>query len=91
MKIVVLGKTIETREIYNIQDVEQGKSCFLNREAGFIIFLIDKSPLVFKQDIPYYSYASEISAIKQKWFELQTEVFEKWQLDKCDIPTFYLK
>lgn len=88
MKIVVLGKTVETLEIFDIKEVEHNKRYFLNREAGFIIYLIDKEPLVFKQSIPYESYASEIAAIKKKWSELQKEVYDKWQLDKSNIQFF---
>lgn len=90
MKIVVLGQTVETTEIFDIVEVEHGKKNFLNREAGFILKLIDKPDMIFKQDIPYESYASEIVAIKKDWKKLQDEVFEKWKLDTTDLQTFRL-
>lgn len=91
MEIVVLGVTIETQEIFDIKEVEHDKRYFLNREAGFIIYLIDKKPLVFKERIPYETTNFGISSIKQKWSVLQDEVFEKWQKDKSELQQFNLK
>jgi len=91
MKIVVLGVTVETQEIFDIKEVEHNKTMFLNREAGFIIYLIDKEPLVFKERIPYETYASQIAFIKSNWTKLQNEVFEKWQKDKSELQQFNFK
>lgn len=91
MDIVVLGKKINTKEIFDIQEVEQEKTFFIVREAGFIVHLIDKQPIIFSQVIPFNSYKSEIDAIKKDWATLQNEVYEKWQKDKSELEFFNLK
>ena len=90
MKILVLGKTIETTEISDIYEVERDKKMFMNRDAGFIIERIDKKPLVFKESIPYESYPREIYATKNKWKALMNKVIDQWQKDKHDIKEFKL-
>ena len=60
---------------------------FLNRDAGFIIYLIDKEPLIFSERIPYESYPSEIAYTKAKWKGIQNEVYNEWQKDKTGLTT----
>jgi len=89
MKILIQGKLVETKNIADITDIEAHKIMFLNREAGFkITFLDESAEMVFKQNIPYESYPSEISAIKNKWRLMMDKVIEKWQSDKTEIETF---
>jgi len=90
MQIIVNGKVVETKEIADIVDIEAGKTMFLNREAGFrIIFLDPDTPdMVFKENIPYESYTSQISAIKEAWKQLMDRVVEQWKTDKTEIPSF---
>ena len=87
-KIIVLGKTVETTEISSIKEIEHAKTAFLNREAGFIIYLIDKEPLIFGERIPYERTDSQIAIIKNKWDDLRKKIYEKWQEDKSPLPTF---
>lgn len=88
MEIIVLGHKIDTKDISDIYDVERDKQMFLNRESGFIIQFMDGSKKVFKENIPYESYSSEIREIKQRWLKLQNEVDEKWKADKHELPEF---
>lgn len=88
MEIIVLGEKINTKEITAIWEIEEKKKMFLNREAGFVIKFMDGSKKVFKEDIPYESYASEISYKKKKWAKLQKEVMIKWEKDKHDFQEF---
>lgn len=90
MKILVLGKTIETTEISGIYEVERDKKMFLNRHAGFIIELIDKEPMVFKESIPYESYPREISDTKAKWKALREKIVAQWKEDKHQLKEFKL-
>jgi len=89
-EIIVQGHKIDTKEIFDIKDIEHDKKMFLNRHAGFVIYLIDKKPLSLYEHIPYESYPREISEIKEKWRKLQKQVEEKWQADKTDLPVFKL-
>lgn len=88
MEIIVLGEKINTKEITAIWEIEGKKKMFLNREAGFVINFMDGSKKVFKEVIPYESYASEIAYKKNKWAKLQKEVKEKWEKDKHDLQEF---
>jgi hypothetical protein len=92
MKILIQDKVVETKSIADIIDVEANKKMFLNREAGFRIIFLDGSPeIVFKQNIPYESYPSQISAIKSKWQQMMDKVIEKWQSDKTEIEAIKLQ
>lgn len=88
MEIIVQGNKINTKDIWNVVDIEKGKKMFLNREAGFIIRLNNGSDIKVGQRIAYESYPSEIRAIKDKWSALEKQVREKWQSDKSHIPVF---
>lgn len=88
MGIIVLGVKIDTKEITAIWEIEKEKKMFLNREAGFVIKFMDGSTKVFKENIPYESYASEIAYKKEKWAKLQKEVTEKWEKDKHNLQEF---
>lgn len=88
MEIVVLGHVIDTQKITDIYEIEREKKMFLNREAGFVIMFMDGTQKVFKEDIPYESYRSEISYKKEKWSKLQNEVTEKWEQDKHQLQEF---
>lgn len=90
MQILVQNKVIETTDIVDVVDIERDKKMFLNREAGFKIIFKDNSEVVYKEDIPYDSYPSEISETKTKWRNLMDKVIEQWKQDKADIPTFKL-
>ncbi len=91
MIIAVLGKAVETQEILDIVDIEANKTMFMNREAGFIIKLLNKEDLVFSESIPYESYPSDIKEIKAKWSRLRKEIYDKWCSDKLQIQTFDFK
>lgn len=88
MEIIVQGHKIDTKDIWDIVDIEAHKTMFLNREAGFIIKLVGDKQIKIGENIPYDSYPSEISDTKRKWRKLEKEVREKWEEDKSDIPTF---
>jgi hypothetical protein len=88
MEIIVLGVKIDTKEITSIIDIEENKKMFFNREAGFVITFMDGSSKIFKENIPYESYTSEICNIKDKWSRLQKEITEKWDKDKHDLQEF---
>ena len=88
MEIIILGKKIDTKDITEIYDVERDKQRFLNREAGFVIRFMDGSSMIFKEDIPYESYISEISFKKEKWHNLQKQVTAKWESDNHGFPEF---
>ena len=88
MEIIVLGDKIDTKEITAIWEIEKEKKMFLNREAGFVIKFMDGSTKIFKENIPYESYASEISYKKEKWAKLQKEVIEKGKEDKHNLQEF---
>ena len=88
MKILVIDKVIETRDIVDIIDVEALKTEFLNREAGFFVILSNGDKLKFSEDIPYESTAFAIGCKKEKWNEFKNRVVAQWQLDKTDYPTF---
>ena len=90
MEILVNGTTVETKDIYSITDVENGKTNFRNREAGFIINRIDLPPLIFKEDMPYERTPNDIHEVKSKWDTLRDKVFEKWQSGKSEIESFSL-
>jgi len=79
MEIIFLGEKIDTKEIKAIWEIEKEKKMFLNREAGFVIDYMDGSTKVFKENIPYESYPSEIAFKKQKWSKLQKEITEQWE------------
>lgn len=88
MEIIVLGTKIDTKQITAIFEVERDKKYFLNREAGFIIQFMDGTHKIFKEDIPYETYSSQIANIKGRWDKLREEVTAKWELDKHDLPEF---
>lgn len=88
MEIIVQGHKIDTKDIYEIVDIEAHKTMFLNRQAGFVIKLVDKPSITVGQSIPYESYPSEIGEIKRKWDKLMKSVIEKWEADKSDIQVF---
>lgn len=88
MKIVVNGEVIETKEITDIYEVEKYKKMFVNREAGFVIKLMDGSEKRFSERIPYETTDRQIGVIKNKWEKLQDEVYEKWQEDKHNLEEF---
>ena len=89
-EIIVLGTKINTKEITAIYEIERDKKMFLNREAGFVIMFMDGTHKTFKENIPYESYSSEISAKKERWAKLQKEVTEKWEKDKHQFEEFGL-
>lgn len=90
MEILILNRKIETKNIAAIEDVEANKKYFLNREAGFVIHLIDGEKMTFKEDIPYETTPQGISRIKNRWNELQKKVSQEWLKDKRDILIFDL-
>ena len=91
MEIIILGQKIETKEITEIFEIERDKKMFLNREAGFVIVFMDGSRKVFKENISYESYPSQIFSKKEKWERLQKEVEDKWQKDKHHLEEFNFK
>lgn len=88
MEIVVLGTKVDTKYIGDIYDCERDKKMFFNREAGFIIKFLDGSKMTCKESIPYESYPSEISDIKNRWSKLQKEITDKWHEDGHGLPEF---
>lgn len=90
MEIIVLGQKIDTKDITAIYEIERDKKMFLNREAGFVIQFMDGTQKIFKEDIPYESYSSEISHKKELWRKLQDSVTKKWNEDKHQLPEFNL-
>lgn len=88
MKIIVLGEVIETTEITEIYDVERDKKAFFNRDAGFIIRLMDGSSKTFSEGIPYESYSHEIASVKNKWKNLMESVITQWEEDKHQLKEF---
>lgn len=88
MEIIVQGHKVETKEIFRIVDIEHYKTMFMNREAGFIIELIDKPSIKVGERIPYESYPSQIWDKKQKWENLKKEVIKQWEQDKLNVPVF---
>lgn len=90
MEIAIQGYVLDTKDIIDIVDVEANKRMFINREAGFIVKLKDNTEKIFKENIPYETYPSEIGRIKEKWRGLQKQVTEKWQSDKNEIQNFKL-
>jgi hypothetical protein len=90
MKILVENKLIETKDIADIIDIEANKKMFLNREAGFKIIFLDGSEMVFKENIPYESYPSQISEKKEKWERLMNKVKEEFMADRTEIKSLKL-
>jgi hypothetical protein len=88
MEIIVLGEKIDTKEITAIWEIEKEKKYFLNREAGFVIKLMDGTEKVFSEDIPYESTYLNIADKKEKWSKLQMEVTEFWEKNKHGFPEF---
>jgi len=88
--IIVEGHKIETKDIFDIHEIEKYKKMFLNREAGFVIKMIGGKEHRFCQTIPYESYPSEISDIKDKWEKLRNKVVEQWEADKTELKVFKL-
>jgi|GEM_PF-3897734 hypothetical protein len=88
MKIIVQGHEVETKEIWDIVDIEKGKTMFLNREAGFIIKITDKPDIRIGQKIPYESYPSEIAEIKSKWHKQMNLIIAAWNTDKSETQVF---
>lgn len=82
MEIIIFGEKIETKKITAIYEVEKYKTRFLNREAGFVVKFMDGTQKTFKENIPYETYASQISQIKRKWNNTRLKVIEKWEQDK---------
>ena len=91
MEIIILGQKVDTKDITEIFEIERDKKMFLNREAGFVIVFMDGSRKVFKENIFYESYPSQISGKKEKWERLQKEVEDKWQKDKHHLEEFNFK
>ena len=58
---------------------EKYKQNFLNRDAGFIIVTSDSVKHVFSEPIPYDSYPSDISHLKNKWDDLRIKIEEQWK------------
>ena len=90
MKILVENKLIETKDIADIVDIEANKKMFLNREAGFKIIFLNGSEMVFKENIPYESYPSQISQKKEKWEKLMNKVKEEFMADRTEIKSLKL-
>lgn len=91
MKIIVQSVTIETTEIFDIKEVNRKKTSSTDRQAGFYVFLIDKPPLKFYEDIPYETTARRISQIKDRWAALQEKVEEQWKQDTAKTKFFKLE
>lgn len=87
MKIIVQDHLIETKEIVSIHEVEKFKKSFRNREAGFVITMIDGTKYQFKEDIDYETTSYGISSIKSRWSDRMKKVVELWEQDKHEYPT----
>lgn len=84
MKIIVQGYEIETKEIYDIELVQN------TRKVKVIISLIGKNQVVIGRHFPYETCTGQFNKYWQPYEDLYNKVKAQWEADKSDIPVFKL-
>lgn len=84
MLIVVEGHKIDTKEIWDIKDINSGDT------AGFDICLIGGERIRIAEKMPHDMYSYKRSEIKHKYYRLYDSVVEKWKEDMTDLEIFKL-
>lgn len=84
MKIIIQGREIDTKEIWDIKLKTE------SRYVKLIIKITDKPNIEIGRNIVYETYPSEFREIYAPYERLYKEIKEKWEADKADIPIFKL-
>ena len=81
MRVIVEGKSIETKDIWKIEK-RYGNPSY--DYIGFRVGIIDKEDLVFGREIQRGTHGDDMRRMQKPYDEAMVNLIELWNKDKCE-------